>query len=67
MVDAKLHACSYILTCLLQRLDAKHSGLISELKEGIESDMKSAAASEPNSSSAEIFAEALTILDRADQ
>ena len=67
MDNTKVHACSYILTCLLQRLEDKHGGLISELKEGIEADLRSVTAADPDSSSTDIFIEALKILDKADQ
>ena len=64
--DVKAGACSYILMCLLQRLDAQAPGLIDELVAGVEGDFRAVESQgETPPLVSAIFKEAQAILRRA--
>ncbi|GGA04027.1 hypothetical protein [Dyella caseinilytica] len=64
--DAKAHACSYLLLCLLQRMDQNEPGLIDELLAGAKGDFE-ASRQQPNLPTPVpmIYQEAIAILERA--
>ena len=66
MDNSKTDACSYLLVCLLQRLDDNQAGFITELKDGVQADMNSALSNSNTSEAAKnVFPEALKILEQA--
>ncbi|RFA30823.1 hypothetical protein CAI21_04810 [Alkalilimnicola ehrlichii] len=68
MSDAKTDAALYVLTGLLQRLEAERPGLIQDMLAGIEGDRKSLPPNLENKAHVEaIFDEALTMLRRANR
>lgn len=66
MENVKADTASYILTVLLQRLEAKHPGMLQEMVGGIQSD-QSALSGEASASEhiGLVFQEALGLLTRA--
>lgn len=66
MNDAKAGAALYLLTGLLQRLDAERPGMIQEMIAGVEGDRAALAENSERSEHVEnIFDEALELLTRA--
>lgn len=66
MEKIKADATSYILTVLLQRLEAKHPGMLQEIIEGVQADQSALSGEVPRSEHiGHVFQEALGLLTRA--
>jgi len=66
MSSPKGDACIYILTALLQRMEAEKPGLITEIIDGIKNDQSNMPENISNKEHVElIFSEALSMLERA--
>lgn len=62
--DATAAACSYILHCLLQRLEKQNPGLVMDLLQGVKADHESVIAQEKNTDLvAETFKNAIAMLE----
>lgn len=63
--ETKLQAMSYVLVCILQRLDEAQPGLITDVLSGVRADREASLAQSPVS--LPIFDEAIKFLERANQ
>ena len=64
--ETQAGACSYVLLMLLQRLEAKHGGLLDELIAGARADQAAMEAAGAMTAPVQnIFSEALTLLRQA--
>jgi hypothetical protein len=64
-VETKLQAISYVLLCILQRLDEAQPGLITDVLSGVRADREASLAQSPVA--LPIFDEAIKFLERASQ
>jgi hypothetical protein len=63
--ETKLQALSYVLLCVLQRLDEAQSGLITHVLSGVRADREASLAQ--SSDGLRIFDEAIKFLERANR
>ncbi|MCQ9155841.1 hypothetical protein [Acidomonas methanolica] len=64
-VETKLQAMSYVLLCILQKLDEAQPRLITDVLNGVRADQEASLAQSPVAQP--IFDEAIRFLERANQ